>query len=501
VLFSLFISGVVDAWKEAGLGVEIANQKVAGLLYADDIVLVAESIEELHRALAIMDEHARRWRYRFNAAKCSVVAFGSQSPTEEKWKLQGSEIKEDKSYKYLGLQLQHNSVWKKWHDERKVKGWACLPTMWWCGARQGQLSTATGRTLMEMMLWPSTAYGGELASPGKTMAEELEVVQRAAARQLLGVRQRDTNVAMLQGELGWISLEARRHISQLALFHQLQRMPEHRLVRAIFNERMQAALASRCARYPAFVSNDAAQESSLAQRFPSYGFCPAVFETLLRYGLQEHFTVNSCMTKARWRGCVRAAVEVKEIELWQKRVDEARPEGRMAFYRGVKEKWGPEPHLMTTASHHRERYGRALVSQMRTSSAPLNALQAMRHDVPLQKRAAPTCTSCSLGEREDQGHFMCECPLYAAARAALFTEVHEQWDYGEWRGQRWWLSEVEGKNSHWNLKSASERAQWMLRHDNPRMRGAVSQFLVSAFTARRKHAQRASHPIATTATV
>ena len=83
ILFSAFISGVIDEWKRKGLGVQIGSRRVGGLLFADDMVLIADSPHMLHRALAVMEEHAALWRYRFNVGKCAVVAMRKKKPTEE----------------------------------------------------------------------------------------------------------------------------------------------------------------------------------------------------------------------------------------------------------------------------------------------------------------------------------------------------------------------------------------------------------------------------------
>ena len=51
-----------------------------GLLYADDIVLLASTAEELHKMLAIADAFARKYRFKFNASaektdKSAIMLF------------------------------------------------------------------------------------------------------------------------------------------------------------------------------------------------------------------------------------------------------------------------------------------------------------------------------------------------------------------------------------------------------------------------------------------
>ena len=130
LLFSIFIAEVIDEWKRRGIGVRIAGRRLAGLLFADDIVLLAESARELHAALAVMSEHARRWRYSFNNRKCAVMVAGKSGSTGEQWMLSGAPVAEVDSYKYLGVQLQRNSRWEKWQEARAVRGKGAMAALW-----------------------------------------------------------------------------------------------------------------------------------------------------------------------------------------------------------------------------------------------------------------------------------------------------------------------------------------------------------------------------------
>ena len=60
-----------------------------------------------------------------------------------------------------------------------------------------------------MLLWPACARA--------------ESVQNAVARQLTGTP-RSTSTDMLRGELGWMSVEAQRHVQVLGYLHRLHRM-------------------------------------------------------------------------------------------------------------------------------------------------------------------------------------------------------------------------------------------------------------------------------------
>jgi len=55
-LFSAFINDLATRLKESGLGVQMGDHKVPILLYADDIVLLAEDQTSMQRMLDILDD-------------------------------------------------------------------------------------------------------------------------------------------------------------------------------------------------------------------------------------------------------------------------------------------------------------------------------------------------------------------------------------------------------------------------------------------------------------
>jgi hypothetical protein len=74
-LFSLVISPIVDELCEKDLVVHLGTLLIPGLLYADDIVLIAET----HRQPETMLEHAtnfsRSWHFTVNDKKSQIVNF------------------------------------------------------------------------------------------------------------------------------------------------------------------------------------------------------------------------------------------------------------------------------------------------------------------------------------------------------------------------------------------------------------------------------------------
>ena len=78
-------------------------------MYADDIVLLAESAKDLQKMLDIITQYSRQWRFRVNPkkGKSEVMLFGRKPRNKDrKWWLAGVEIGETSMYKYLGIELR-----------------------------------------------------------------------------------------------------------------------------------------------------------------------------------------------------------------------------------------------------------------------------------------------------------------------------------------------------------------------------------------------------------
>lgn len=74
-IFSVFVNDLASVISELGVGVQLWDSKCSLLLYADDIVFLAESEYDLQVMLDTMHEWCKRWRLPLNTPKSKVVHF------------------------------------------------------------------------------------------------------------------------------------------------------------------------------------------------------------------------------------------------------------------------------------------------------------------------------------------------------------------------------------------------------------------------------------------
>ena len=79
LLHSLFVGELLVDLSASGHGVSLDGVHCGALMYADDLVWVADSPDELQALLDIAAAYASKWRYLFNVCKFFVLVFG-ESP-------------------------------------------------------------------------------------------------------------------------------------------------------------------------------------------------------------------------------------------------------------------------------------------------------------------------------------------------------------------------------------------------------------------------------------
>ena len=110
------------------------------LLYADDIVLLAETPGDLQRMLQVVSEYSQKWRFRVNPkkGKSEVMVFGRKKKTAQKWMLAGKQIGETSVYKYLGVELCKGINFKLFKDRKVKEARQWMMRVWAMGMRGGR---------------------------------------------------------------------------------------------------------------------------------------------------------------------------------------------------------------------------------------------------------------------------------------------------------------------------------------------------------------------------
>jgi hypothetical protein len=143
VLFNAFVDGLSKELADLGVGIKKGDRFLHSLLYADDLVLLAESAENLQTAIDKVDEYCEKWHLRVNLKKSKVMVIGGgvedecasesdvggEEEEEEvregvegarsRFLTRGRRIEVVQEYKYLGVWFSKDLTWTRHFEHVK----------------------------------------------------------------------------------------------------------------------------------------------------------------------------------------------------------------------------------------------------------------------------------------------------------------------------------------------------------------------------------------------
>ena len=79
LLFNLFINHLAETLTQTGVGITIGDKKMTVLMYADDLMLLAQSEDEFQLLPNTLHKWCKTWQLEVNSTKSAVVHFRPQS--------------------------------------------------------------------------------------------------------------------------------------------------------------------------------------------------------------------------------------------------------------------------------------------------------------------------------------------------------------------------------------------------------------------------------------
>ena len=109
-LFAIYLNDLAQDIKGLGKGVQIGEVQICILLYADDIVLLAENECDMQLMLNTLNEWCKKWRMVINYEKTQIIHFRPKRKllTTNEFKLGNAILKFVSSYRYLGCTINEN---------------------------------------------------------------------------------------------------------------------------------------------------------------------------------------------------------------------------------------------------------------------------------------------------------------------------------------------------------------------------------------------------------
>jgi hypothetical protein len=408
LLYALFVDGVVGQLKSRGLGVCEEGVWVGVLLYADDMVLVAETEVELREMMRVVTEYSRVWRFELSVKKTKVMVCGEargekvRREGEGGWWIGGERsggvVEEVTEFKYLGVWLCANGKWGVMSEKVEEKVMRSTRMFFSRGCCWEKLGCGLRCRLWEGVVRPIMEFGSEIWWPSKGGKRKLELAQVRAGRKVLRVGAvAKVPEVVVRGELGWLSCEARSDVARMRYLVKMMNMCSEWGVRRFFVVRLEEARRGggkvRCRR----------------------GWVVKMLELLMKYGLE--MPVSGVVEGRAWLKRARVGVFRFEEERWFNMLSVGglvKLEWYRYIKRDLRRSWfiGENGWGLRCGGLVRLRAG---IAELRVETG--------RYAVPKLKREERLCEVCDMKVVEDLGHFMLECPCEKEVREGTWKEV------------------------------------------------------------------------------
>jgi hypothetical protein len=426
--YSAFLNPLAEALRERGLGIMIGGKRVPLLMYADDIVLLANGPTELRAMCAVCTEFAKQRRFQVNGPKCGIVQFGANANQRavvagEQWEIFGEQVKVLDSYEYLGsVTSTRIADWSPHVRALVAKAKArSRDLLWMCRAGNGMRSR-TVVVLFNALVRPILEYCAVLwgSSIGAGLVREIEAVQSAFLRAISGVHKSGMGVSndFLRAEHGVELLAARRAKLKAGFWRRLHTVAPQRILRSVLALRYHqvradnAILGSRSLLRSFRLS---LVSSGLGQFWDDPGSAVRIHSEESWKRFSSH-AIDEVEDNAR----AHRMADSRSLNVYIKVKSWGVNDIEHSAYSGEQYRLGfrvPEPYLDDRDSPHGTVRLKLLA---RAGALPLMDRIGRERGWPLATRI---CPMCGIGEVEDTRHVVLFCPSYDSERRELRDRI------------------------------------------------------------------------------
>jgi hypothetical protein len=398
-LFSIFINDLIYELKKLNCGISIGILIICALLYADDLVLISDSLEHLQKLLDCVKTFCSNWYMFVNISKTKIVSFIPKpfKLNDEKISILYNEKKVEvvHSYKYLGVYINKVVDWKEEQHQLLLNGKRACGTIF-SNINTIYLNFKSGLSLWNYIIKPSFMYACDIWA--ENIIHDFDKLQVKIGKQLLHVRKSACNDAVLL-ELGWIPMQAYFDIIKLKFYFKLYELYDSRLTKQILLYSLNLFDSKQ------FI-------------FINTWSC-SIYDILMKYDLDQYWNVNisKLYTFKEWKNCICNRIYEYENS---KLLCNISNNMKLNFYSSFKLHSGIEKYLLYDLGEYYK--GVFELCKLRICAHSLEIEAGRWNNTSRNNRI---CKLCSLGVVEDELHYICVCPFYNSIRKEFYKKLNK----------------------------------------------------------------------------
>lgn len=182
LLFALYLN---DLHEHLEGGLTINGMNIRLLLYADDIVILADEVGVLEKMIVKLEDYCTKWGMEVNTSKSEIMIFrrGGRIARNEEWKYKGQDLRIVNEYCYLGVILTPRMVFSKHLEKRNLSAKNCINSTWQSFLCKKNISLRAKWKLFMAVCRSIQAYGAQIW--GYHLFEEVDKLQRYFLKKIL----------------------------------------------------------------------------------------------------------------------------------------------------------------------------------------------------------------------------------------------------------------------------------------------------------------------------
>lgn len=186
-LFTTLLEYMFKNIELEGLGINIDGKDLNHLRFADDIILISDCLGKAEEMLSKLTSASHKVGLKINPTK---TEFMTNLVPSRNLLVQGKEILQVTSYKYLGHELRIGRDNQTCEIERRIGlTWAAYGKL--RHVFKSEIPICLKRKVFDQCILPVLSYGSETSTLTRKSINKVRVAQRAMERSILGISLRD----------------------------------------------------------------------------------------------------------------------------------------------------------------------------------------------------------------------------------------------------------------------------------------------------------------------
>ena len=241
-MFSIFINDLAEEIKNCNIGVKLEIEDIAGniditviniLLYADDIVLFAETELDLQELLIIVENWCEKWRLEVNLSKTNILHIRSKRKLQSRFLFLFNKrpVPYCSFYKYLGCCINEHLDFKFTSEMQADSAGRALSAIITKMIKNKGFPFSIYSILYQACICSISQYGSEVF--GFDKFDSTYKLHLRAARAFLGLPKNVASFGLLS-ELNWLLPHLQTRIKMIQYFSRIMNTPSNRLLYKVY---------------------------------------------------------------------------------------------------------------------------------------------------------------------------------------------------------------------------------------------------------------------------